>query len=127
MHRRRLAHGLIDEVVDAPGAAVNADVQRGCELFHRPLGRILRDLERASDKGFDAHIAEQDVGIGDRRLRAAALVGGRSREGAGRARTDIEKTKRISFAAMDPPPAPISIIWIDWILSGKPDPLRKRW
>ena len=85
--------------------------------FPSPLGRILRDLERALRQRIDAHIAEQDVGIGDRRLRAAALVGA----GPGRAPAERGPTSRRPsgfFAAMDPPPAPISIIWIDWILSG---------
>ena len=52
-------------------------------------------LNEPPTKRFDAHIAEQDVGIGHRRLRAAALIGGRARKRAGRARTDIEQAKRI--------------------------------
>ena len=81
--------------MDAPGAAFDADVERGSQLCHGLLRRIFRDLERSADEGFDSHVAEQYVGIGDSWLGAAALVGRRSRERAGRARANIEETELV--------------------------------
>ena len=82
-------------------------------------------LKSPPRKDVDADIAEQHVGIGHGRLGAAAAVAGRARHSARAARTDMQQAERLRDA-MEPPPAPISIIWIDWILSGKPLPLRKR-
>ena len=56
---------------------------------------ILRHLERAADEGFRAHIAEQDIRICHGRLGAAALIGGRPRHRARRARPDIEQAERV--------------------------------
>ena len=58
-------------------------------------GCVFRNLERAADERLDTHIAEQDVGIGHGRFRAAALIGGWAGQSTGRPWADIEQAQRV--------------------------------
>ena len=52
-------------------------------------------LKEPPTKEFDAHVAEDDVGVRHCRLGSAALIGRRSWLRARRARTDIEQAERV--------------------------------
>ena len=58
----------------------------------RALGR---QRQLAAELGAVAEVAEQQVGVGHRRLLAALAVGGRARVGARRARADAQRAARI--------------------------------
>src|SRR5260370_2890738 len=50
----------------------------------------------AAEKGLGPDIAEQNIGVGDGRLVAAAAVAGRARHRAGAVRPDLEQTQSVA-------------------------------
>ena len=63
--------------------------------LQRRLGRVARQRQLAAQLRAVAEVAEQDVGVGDRRLLAALAVGGRAGVGARRARADAQRAARV--------------------------------
>ncbi len=84
------------------------------------------ELHPAPEEEVRVVVAEREVRVGHGRLDAAAPVAGRPGIGPRRARPDLEEAHLVD-GAIDPPPAPISIMSITGALIGSPDPLRKRW
>ena len=82
-----------------PAAAVITSIFRGSPTLRLERGTRCRDVEllRAAEEIVRVEIAAHEVGIGDRRPRAAASVAGRAGIGAGALRADIEEP-----AAVDP-------------------------
>jgi hypothetical protein len=80
-------HVFVDDAVDAQRRVLDRQLERVGHLLHR-LGR-----ERAIQRHVAAQflhlgqITQHDVGVGDGRLRATLVIGGRTRIGARRLRT----------------------------------------
>ena len=62
----------------------------GGDAVDRRLARGAVELARAAEEIVGVEIAEQQVGVGDRRLRAAMAVAGRARDRAGAFRADLK-------------------------------------
>ncbi len=80
-----------------PSAASLTEMPSGSAIFRRMLSRAACDVERhlAAEKAFGDHAPERDVGIGDRRFRAALTVGDGARMAAGAARPDFQRADLI--------------------------------
>src|SRR5260370_8073256 len=65
----------------------------------------------AAEKGLGPDIAEQNIGVGDGRLVAAAAVAGRARHRAGAVRPDLEQIQ--SVARRDAPTAGADLDHLD--------------
>ena len=103
-----------DHLVDAPGGPRRARPS-GSRRPARSAASRRRDVERhaAAEEEAGIVVAEHQVGVGDRRLRAAPAVAGRAGIGAGGMRADLAAGRPRRCAAIEPPPAPISIMSTD--------------
>ena len=83
VHPRRAGHHLVDDLVDTPGGLLDAQPERLGHVAADGLARRL-DVERhrAAEEEAGIEVAEDEIGIGDRRPLAAAAVAGRTRIGA---------------------------------------------
>ena len=116
VHARGAGHALVDELVDAPGRLA----RRSC-----PSGSAMRVCDRrvarprrsscmpAAEEERRVEVAEHQVGVGDGRLGAAAAVAGGPGIGARAAPGRRSSSPSASTRAIEPPPAPISIMSID--------------
>src|SRR5688572_1368342 len=91
--RRMNAEGacnvLADDVVNAPGRAQGLELQRLADILGNGLlrGRLV-ELHLAAEEEVRVEIAENEIGVGQRRPRTALAVAGGTRHGAGTARAD---------------------------------------
>ena len=96
MHARRARHRFVDDFGNAARRLLHRHRQRSADRIghrlKRPCG-IERDLAAGEARQIDA--AEHDIGVGHRRLRAAACVAGRTRIGAGTVRSHCDAAQRI--------------------------------
>ena len=96
VHPCRAGHPLVDDLVDPPGRLVDGDAERlgddAADRLPRP-----RDVERhrPAEEEAGVEVAQDDVGVGDRRLRPAQAVADRPRIGARRVGPDLEQSQRV--------------------------------
>ena len=96
VHARGGRHVLVDHPVDAPGGLDDAQAHR---LRHarldRPAGRLHVEPHPAAQEEVGVEVAQEEVGVGDRRLLPARSVAGRARIGARAVRPDLQETHAI--------------------------------
>ena len=90
-HPQRPAHLGVGHAHDAERGLERVEAELGAEALERRLGLVARERQLAAELGAVAEVAEQHVGVGDRRLLAALAVGGRAGVGARRARPDAQR------------------------------------
>ena len=128
VHAGGRRHVLVDDLVDADG--------RGSRRRARAGGRCAPRWPASTASAVERHLAaEEVVGVesspapGRRRSPSAAFRRGRSRPARARRRRCRGPTFSRPIAstrAIEPPPAPISIMSTTGTLSGRPEPFRKR-
>src|SRR4051812_15116524 len=83
MHPRGAGHALVDKLMDAPGRAHRGHIQWGADpRLDRAFSGSNVELQAPAEKEVWVKVAEQQVGVGDGGLAAAAAVTGRPRVGA---------------------------------------------
>ena len=89
-------------------ASARRQAERLCDVLgdRAPRGGFV-ELHLAAEEALGGEPAEHQVGVGDRRPRAAEAVAGRAGIGAGALRPDAQRAAA-STAAMLPPPVPTS-------------------
>ena len=95
VYARGRGHVLVHELVDSAGDVGDARVHGRCDLRHRGLGRGRIEWHLATEEVRRVEHAEQQIGIGDGRLRAAAAVGRRTGLGTGRIRPDLQQSELV--------------------------------
>ena len=96
--RRR--HLVVDDAPDQRGRLDDRQPERlGDPLADRLLGGVAVQRHAPREELVRAEVAEHEVGVGDRRLGPAELVGHRARVGAGALRADLEP---VAQRAVDP-------------------------
>ncbi len=81
---------------DAGGAGERAEAELMCEPLDRGAGRAGVEGHPAGERAIARQVAEQQVGVGDRRPLASASVAGGPGLGPGRLRTDAQRTARVA-------------------------------
>ena len=94
-HPQRAAHLGVGDAHDAERGLERVEVELVAERLQRLLRALGRQRQLAAELGAVAEVAEQQVGVGHRRLLAALAVGGRAGVGARRARADAQRAARI--------------------------------
>ena len=85
-----LCHCRVDDAVDAAGRGEPVDPELGGDTVDRGLGGRPVEAAPAAEKARGIEIAEHQIGVGDRRGGAAGAVAGRTGNGAGALRTDMQ-------------------------------------
>ena len=88
---QRADHVFVDDVVDAFRGVLHGQLQRIGDLLDGRVRQITTQHHVAAELLHLGQITQHDVGIGHRRLRAAAVVRRRARIGARRLRTDAQR------------------------------------
>ena len=122
--RRR--HALVHDLVDAPRRLLDREAERLGDARQRALRGRLSSRMRPPRKKAGIVVAEHQVGVGDGRLRAAHAVAGGPGSEPGESGPTLSRPTS-SMAAIDPPPAPISIMSMTGALMGRPEARLKRW
>ena len=92
----RTGHVLVDDVVDAPGGALGVDTERIGEASHCRLGGREVDLHLATEEEVGIEISQQQVGVGDGGIGAAAAVAGGAGLRAGTLRADLHQAEFVA-------------------------------
>ena len=96
VHPGGAGHAFVDELMHAPGSAGGVHPQRLGDLRSDGLFRGTAIERHASaQEEIRVQVAEQQVGVGDRRFSAAAAVARWARVGASALRPDLQKPKTI--------------------------------
>ena len=91
--RRR--HALADDRVDAPRRLQSGQPERRGHTRHRYLRRRPVEMHAAAEEEVGIEVAEQQVGVGDRRLPATETVAGGSWIGPGASRAHLEQAELV--------------------------------
>jgi len=84
-----VAHVGIDEFLDAAGSLFHRHAQGFCDLAAQGLARLVEvQALGTAEEGVRVEQAEDQIGVGHRGRHTAQAEAGRTRQGAGRARTD---------------------------------------
>ena len=86
---QRAHHARVGDQVDAVGGIGQGQVELRSERAHRVTCLVVGQREIAADQRRGIQVTQQQVGVGHRRLGAAAVVADRPRLGAGAARADL--------------------------------------
>ena len=97
-HPQRARHLVVRHTDDALGALALAQTEVGGQRADRVGRGLAVERHAARQLGALVQVAEQEVGVGDRRLGAAAPVAGRTRVGARAARTDAQRAAGVAPA-----------------------------
>ena len=95
---QRPHHLLVRHPYDPLGGLQLVEAERGREVGDRGPGRLGVERDAAGQGRVGCEPAEQQVGVGDGGLGAAAPVAGGAGVGAGRARADPQRPARVSPA-----------------------------
>ena len=92
MDARRGGHVLHHHAVDAPRRVDRAEAELSAHVRQRALRRVAIQRHAAAEEEAGIVIAQQQIGVGHRRFRAAARVARRPRIGARRMRADAQQS-----------------------------------
>src|SRR5581483_5064989 len=126
MHARGIGHVLVDELAHAKGSMLHREVERLADIGgERAFGAAAIERHLAAGKSRRIDAAEREVGIGHRRLTAAAAIADRAGLRAGAVRADADASQRVD-AGNRAAAGAISTISITGMRSGSPLPFTKR-
>src|SRR5580693_4791074 len=93
LHPRGVRHAVIDDAVYPQRRLVHRYAERfGKSVLDRGARGIDIETHPPAEERIDVQIAEDEIGVGDRRQSPAAAVAGRSRVGADAVGTDLDQT-----------------------------------
>src|SRR5206468_4124279 len=97
VHAGGARHRFVDDVVDAPRHVDERELDPAGEPGDRRAGRRDVDRDRPAREVRRVQVAEQQVGIGDGRLRAAEAVADRTGQRAGAPRADLQEADLVEL------------------------------
>src|SRR5262249_36222349 len=100
-HRAR--HARASEEIDPVGGVGHADPEGRRDLLEDGAARFLGSQTEAARQALGVKVAEREVGVGERDLRAALIVAGGPGHGAGAPRADVQRARAVD--AHDAPAA----------------------
>ena len=95
-HAHRARHLGARHARDSRGGLGHVHPERLGEAAHGALGGVPVELDAAGERRVAIEVAEQQVGVGHRRLLPAAAVAGRARVGPGRVRAHAERAAGVA-------------------------------